>query len=165
MYRAASLRAAVVGEASAGVRHLWARDHHTVLNVFRLAEPSALFRRHLAFATAPSNHADDLATAAGGLHQANVVDGAGACGHGASGRVINVATGSSISLNALFEAMRRLIGASVKPVYAEPRAGDVRDSLADLRLAKEILGYKPIVPFEEGLRLTVEWYRSLATTT
>ena len=97
---------------------------------------------------------------------ANVVDGAlRACeATGASGRIINVAAGSSISLNALFEAMRRLIGASVKPVYAEPRAGDVRDSLADLRLAKDILGYKPVVPFEEGLRLTVEWYRSLATT-
>jgi nucleoside-diphosphate-sugar epimerase len=97
---------------------------------------------------------------------ANVVDGVlRACeATGASGRIINVAAGSSISLNALFEAMRRLIGASVKPVYAEPRAGDVRDSLADLRLAKDILGYKPVVPFEEGLRLTVEWYRSLATT-
>jgi nucleoside-diphosphate-sugar epimerase len=96
---------------------------------------------------------------------ANVVDGVlRACeATGASGRVINVATGTSISLNALFEAMKRLIGASVKPVYAEPRAGDVRDSLADLRLAKEILGYKPTVPLEEGLRLTVEWYRSLAT--
>ncbi len=81
---------------------------------------------------------------------------------GASGRVINVATGSSISLNALFEAMRKLIGATVKPEYAGPRAGDVRDSLADLRLAKEILGYKPIVPFEEGLKRTVDWYRSLA---
>jgi UDP-glucose 4-epimerase len=83
---------------------------------------------------------------------------------GASGRVINVATGSSISLNALFEAMRRLIGATVKPEYAEPRAGDVHDSLADLHLAKEILGYKPIVPFEEGLRQTIDWYRSVAAT-
>ena len=93
---------------------------------------------------------------------ANVVDGVlRACeATGASGRVINVATGSSISLNALFEAMRKLIGASVKPEYAGPRAGDVRDSLADLRLAKEILGYKPIVPFEEGLKRTVDWYRS-----
>ncbi len=98
---------------------------------------------------------------------ANVVDGVlRACeAPGASGRVINVATGSSISLNALFEAMRRLIGAHVTPKYADTRAGDVRDSLADLGLAKEILGYKPIVPFEEGLRLTVEWYRSLAPTT
>jgi nucleoside-diphosphate-sugar epimerase len=98
---------------------------------------------------------------------ANVVDGVlRACeATGASGRVINVATGASISLNELFEAMRRLLGATVKPEYAEPRAGDVRDSLADLRLAKEILGYKPIVPFEEGLRRTVEWYRTVAATT
>ena len=97
---------------------------------------------------------------------ANVVDGVlRACeATGASGRVINVATGSSISLNALFEAMRRLIGATVKPEYAGPRTGDVRDSLADLRLAKEILGYKPTVPFEEGLKRTVDWYRSVAAT-
>jgi nucleoside-diphosphate-sugar epimerase len=95
---------------------------------------------------------------------ANVVDGVlRACeATGASGRVINVATGSSISLNALFEAMRKLIGATVKPEYAEPRTGDVRDSLADLRLAKEILGYKPIVPFEEGLKRTVDWYRRMS---
>jgi nucleoside-diphosphate-sugar epimerase len=98
---------------------------------------------------------------------ANVVDGVlRACeAAGASGRVINVATGSSISLNALFEAMRRLIGATVKPEYTETRAGDVRDSLADLQLAKELLGYKPIVPFEEGLRRTVEWYRTLPKAT
>ncbi len=98
---------------------------------------------------------------------ANVVDGVlRACeATGASGRIINVATGTSISLNALFEAMRKLIGATVTPEYAGPRAGDVRDSLADLRLAKEILGYKPIVPFEEGLRRTVEWYRSLPAKT
>jgi nucleoside-diphosphate-sugar epimerase len=98
---------------------------------------------------------------------ANIVDGVlRACeAAGASGRVINVASGTSISLNELFEAMKRLIGANVIPQYAETRAGDVRDSLADLRLAKEILGYKPIVSFEEGLRLTVEWYRSLVTTT
>jgi nucleoside-diphosphate-sugar epimerase len=96
----------------------------------------------------------------------NVVDGVlRACeATGASGRVINVATGKSISLNELFETMRRLIGADVKPVYAEARAGDVRDSLADLRLAKEILGYRPIVTLEEGLRQTVDWYRTMAST-
>jgi nucleoside-diphosphate-sugar epimerase len=98
---------------------------------------------------------------------ANIVDGVlRACdAPGASGRVINVASGTSISLNALFEAMKRLIGANVTAQYADTRAGDVRDSLADLHLAKEILGYKPIVSFEDGLRLTVEWYRSLAPTT
>ena len=65
----------------------------------------------------------------------------------------------SISLSALFEEMRRLIGATVKPAHADLRAGDVRDSLADLRLAREVLGYEPIVSFEEGIRRTVDWYR------
>ena len=78
---------------------------------------------------------------------------------GASGLVINVATGRRISLNQFFEAMRRLIGADVKPQYASSRAGDVRDSQADIRRAQEILGYQPLVPFDEGLRLTVDWYR------
>jgi UDP-glucose 4-epimerase len=81
---------------------------------------------------------------------------------GASGRVINVATGDRISLNRLFETMRRLIGADVRPQYAPSRAGDVRDSQADIRQAREILGYEPQVPFEEGLRRTVDWYRTTA---
>jgi UDP-N-acetylglucosamine/UDP-N-acetyl-alpha-D-glucosaminouronate 4-epimerase len=96
---------------------------------------------------------------------ANVVDGVlRACeAKGASGRVINVATGQRISLNQLFETMRRLIGADVKPQYAAARAGDVRDSQADITRAREILGYEPIVSFEEGLRRTVDWYRSMRT--
>jgi nucleoside-diphosphate-sugar epimerase len=94
---------------------------------------------------------------------ANVVDGVlRACeAPKASGQVINVATGSRISLNQLFESMRRLIGADVTPKYESERAGDVHDSQADITRAREILGYKPIVPFEEGLRLTVDWYRSM----
>jgi nucleoside-diphosphate-sugar epimerase len=93
---------------------------------------------------------------------ANVVDGVlrAAEAPRASGKVINVATGERISLNQLFEAMRGLIGATVRPQYAGGRAGDVRDSQADIRRAQEILGYQPIVPFAEGLRLTVDWYRT-----
>ena len=96
---------------------------------------------------------------------ANVVDGVlRACeATGASGRVINVATGHRISLNQLFDTMRRLIGADVKPQYTADRAGDVRDSQADIRRARDILGYEPIVTFEEGLRRTVDWYRSMRT--
>jgi nucleoside-diphosphate-sugar epimerase len=92
---------------------------------------------------------------------ANVVDGVlRACeAPGASGEVINVATGGRISLNQLFEEMRKLIGSDVKPVYGEARKGDVRDSQADITKARDLLGYSPIVPFEEGLRKTVEWYR------
>ncbi len=93
---------------------------------------------------------------------ANVVDGVlRACdAPGASGVVINVATGDRISLNRLFETMRKLIGADVKPAYGPPRAGDVRDSQADISRATELLGYEPLVRLEEGLRRTIDWYRS-----
>jgi UDP-glucose 4-epimerase len=94
---------------------------------------------------------------------ANVVDGVlRACeAPGASGEVINVATGGRISLNALFETMRKIVGVDVKPVYAESRAGDVRDSQADISKARNLLGYEPTVSFEEGLRRTIEWYRTV----
>ncbi len=93
---------------------------------------------------------------------ANVVDGVlRACtAREASGEVINVATGGRVSLNQLFRAIRELTGATVEPVYAEPRAGDVRDSQADISKAEAILGYRPTVSFEEGLRRTLQWYRS-----
>ena len=95
---------------------------------------------------------------------ANVVDGVlRACdANGASGEVINVATGGRISLNQLFHTMRDLVGSSVSPAYVDLRAGDVRDSQADISKAKRILGYEPIVSFEEGLERTVAWYRASA---
>jgi nucleoside-diphosphate-sugar epimerase len=69
-----------------------------------------------------------------------------------------------VSLNELFQTIRTLTGATVEPVYAEPRAGDVKDSQADIRKAQELLGYRPIVSFEEGLRRTLEWYQSSRVT-
>ena len=78
----------------------------------------------------------------------------------ASGRTMNVATGSRITLNKTFEILSDLTGYSGQPAYDAPRAGDVHDSLADIRLAGELLGYKPTVDFREGLRRTVQWYRS-----
>ena len=93
---------------------------------------------------------------------ANVVDGVlRACeATGASGQVINVATGGRISLNDLFKEMKKIVGASVEPQYVDPRQGDVRDSQADIRKAKDLLGYKPSVSFEDGLARTIEWYRT-----
>ena len=93
---------------------------------------------------------------------ANVVDGVlRACeAQGASGEIINVATGGRISLNELFSVMKKIVGATVDPIYAELRQGDVRDSQADIRKAKRILGYEPTVSFEEGLKRTIEWYRT-----
>ena len=96
---------------------------------------------------------------------ANVVDGVLAAGEApqASGEVINVATGHRISLLDLLAAMKRLTGATVDPVFVEPRAGDVRDSLADISKAKRLLGYEPRVTFEQGLADTLAWYRSALT--
>ena len=92
---------------------------------------------------------------------ANVVDGVlRACtAPAASGEVINVATGGRISLNMLFTTIRSLVDAKVDPIYSAPRAGDVKDSQADISKARRILGYEPIVTFEEGLARTVAWYR------
>jgi nucleoside-diphosphate-sugar epimerase len=93
---------------------------------------------------------------------ANVVDGVlRACeAPGASGEVINVATGGRISLNKLFATMRELVGGTVEPSYTDVRPGDVKDSQADITKAQRLLGYQPTVSFEEGLARTVAWYRS-----
>jgi len=95
---------------------------------------------------------------------ANVVDGVlRACRTpGVAGRSINVATSRRVTLNQLFATLKELVGASVEPLYAEPRPGDVRHSQADISLARQALGYEPSVSFEEGLRLTLEWYRGQA---
>ncbi len=92
---------------------------------------------------------------------ANVVDGVlrAATTPAANGGVFNVATGRRVSINRLYYTLRDLIGASVEPQYGPAREGDVRDSQADIRLAKTVLGYAPIVEFEEGLRRTVDWYK------
>jgi nucleoside-diphosphate-sugar epimerase len=92
----------------------------------------------------------------------NVVDGVLRACHakGASGEVINVATGGRISLNSLHRAVRDLAGARGEPRYEPPRAGDVKDSQADITKARRLLGFEPTVSFEEGLDRTVAWYRT-----
>ena len=77
-----------------------------------------------------------------------------------SGRMMNAATGVRITLNHTFDILCGLTGYRGKPAYAPARAGDIRDSLADISLAKELLGYQPLVDFREGLRRTVDWYRT-----
>jgi nucleoside-diphosphate-sugar epimerase len=93
---------------------------------------------------------------------ANVVDGVlKACeARDANGQTINVATGSRMSLNELLKVMNRLVGTSMEPLRQEPRTGDVKDSQADISKAKSLLGYQPTVSSEEGLKRTLEWYRS-----
>jgi nucleoside-diphosphate-sugar epimerase len=75
----------------------------------------------------------------------------------AVGRVMNVAVGQSHTLNQLVAILRDLLASELEPEYSAPRPGDVPESLADVSLAGELLGYEPRVDFEEGLRRTVEW--------
>jgi UDP-glucose 4-epimerase len=94
----------------------------------------------------------------------NVVDGVLLAAHapGAAGEVINVACGGRVSLNEAWATLGTILGPLPTPIYAPPRAGDVRDSQADTSKAKRLLDYHPHVPFEEGLRRTVEWASSTA---
>jgi nucleoside-diphosphate-sugar epimerase len=78
----------------------------------------------------------------------------------AAGKVFNVATGRRATLNETFKILQSLTSYSGSPIYAAERGGDIKHSLADISAAEEHLGYKPKVNFEDGLRLTVEWYRS-----
>ncbi|MDE3150476.1 MAG: NAD-dependent epimerase/dehydratase family protein, partial [Acidobacteriota bacterium] len=91
--------------------------------------------------------------------QANLL-AAAAPAEKAAGQMMNAATGTRITLNETFEILCELTGYKGRPAYAPARAGDIRDSLADIGLARELLGYEPGVDFREGLRRTVEWYRT-----
>ncbi len=81
-----------------------------------------------------------------------------------AGRAINLAPGGRVSLNRLFGTLKELIGggaaADVEPLYGAPREGDVRDSQADNTLARELLDFDAKVTLEEGLRRTLDWYRT-----
>ncbi len=79
-----------------------------------------------------------------------------------AGRVFNIATGHRSSLNQTFEIRKKLTGYKGSVKYGPERSGDIKHSLADISLAQKHLGYKPLVDFEEGLRRTVEWYKTEA---
>ncbi len=74
----------------------------------------------------------------------------------ANGRIFNIAAGSPESVNTLAETVGRLLGRPIEISYAEPRPGDIKDSWADVDRARETLGWRPTVGFEDGLELTVE---------
>ena len=95
---------------------------------------------------------------------ANVVDGVlRACeAPNVAGEVINVACGTRISLNELLATMNAIVGTHLEPVYKEARAGDVRDSQADITKARTLLGYTPGVDLRGGLERTLEWCRTEA---
>jgi len=78
----------------------------------------------------------------------------------ASGRTFNIGTGHAVSLNQVLQMLQKASGKTLETKYEPSREGDIRDSLADIRLAKEFLGYEPTVLFEEGLERTYAWYQS-----
>ena len=120
----------------------------------------SVFAKALLENKAPTIHGDGEQTR-DFTYVANVVDGVlrAATAPRASGQVINVATGTRISLNRLFVSMRDAIGSRLEPTYGPVRHGDVKDSLADITRARTLLGYEPSVSLEEGLKKTIDWYR------
>jgi nucleoside-diphosphate-sugar epimerase len=79
----------------------------------------------------------------------------------APGRVINIGVGRSYTLNETIALLNAIFGREVGARYDKPRAGDVLHSQADISLARQVLGYEPRVFFEQGMRETVDWYRSV----
>jgi len=81
-----------------------------------------------------------------------------------AGQSVNVACGGSYSVIYLFEQVREMLGLDIEPTFGPKRLGDVDHSQADISRARDLIGYEPVVSFEEGLRKTVEWYRATALT-
>jgi nucleoside-diphosphate-sugar epimerase len=78
---------------------------------------------------------------------------------GASGKVFNGGTGARITLNEVVKRLEKITGQKIRAEYEPPRPGDIRDSQADISLARKVLGYEPRVDFEEGLQRTWNWYK------
>lgn len=92
--------------------------------------------------------------------QANLL--AGSCEKKLSGQVVNIATGRRVSINNVIAEIGRLLGKTPAAQNVEPRAGDVRDSLADVTRARELLGYEPTVFWEDGVAKTLPYLDALS---
>ena len=75
------------------------------------------------------------------------------------GKILNIAFGGRITINELFNSIKKIVGNDVQPIYREERSGDVRDSLANISLAKNLIGYDPEISLEKGLEITIDWFR------
>lgn len=78
----------------------------------------------------------------------------------ARGQVLNVACGERVTINRIIARINELLGKNIKPIYTSPRPGDVKHSLADITQARTLLGYQPKILFDQGLALTIDWYRT-----
>lgn len=75
------------------------------------------------------------------------------------GEVINIACGEAITVNEIIDMINEILGKNVKPIYAASRPGDVKHSLADITLAKKLIGFVPKTSFRQGLERAIDWYR------
>tara|TARA_B100000809_G_C15108752_1_gene519751 strand:- start:639 stop:1628 length:990 start_codon:yes stop_codon:yes gene_type:complete len=75
------------------------------------------------------------------------------------GKIINIACGGRVTINDLFISIRDAVGNDVQPIYREDRPGDVRDSLANISLAKELIGYNPEFGIDDGIAITIDWFK------
>ena len=76
-----------------------------------------------------------------------------------AGEVVNIACGQAVTVNEIIDMINELVGKNIEPIYAPPRPGDVKHSLADITLAQKTIGYKLLIPFKQGLQLAIDWYR------
>ncbi|MBW8039338.1 MAG: SDR family oxidoreductase [Planctomycetes bacterium] len=76
-----------------------------------------------------------------------------------AGDVINIACGQAVTVNETIEVINTTVDKNIKPIYTDPRPGDVKHSLADITAAENLIGFKPKVPFKQGLQLAIDWYR------
>jgi UDP-glucose 4-epimerase len=77
----------------------------------------------------------------------------------AAGGVFNVACGEQHTLLKVIDALNEILGRDVRPAFAAPRPGDIRDSLASIARASQILGYRPETNLKTGLEFTAQWFR------
>lgn len=87
--------------------------------------------------------------------QANLLAARAAETHG---EIVNVACGEHITVNDIIMKINQILGKNVSPNYVPPRPGDIKDSWADIQLATKVIGFRPTVAFDEGLRRTINWY-------
>ena len=76
-----------------------------------------------------------------------------------AGEVVNIACGQAVTVNEVIDIINELVGKNITPIYDASRPGDIKHTLADISLARKLLGYKPTVSFKKGLQKAIDWCR------
>ena len=78
----------------------------------------------------------------------------------ASGKAFNIAFGGQISLNEMHKTLAETLKKDIAPIYGDERKGDIKHSNADISNSKKYLNYDPNYSFEDGIKLTIDWYKA-----